>query len=46
MLSECHLQLNLNDLLDVAVSILPDDAYAFLLLVEYDLSEDEDDNFC
>lgn len=38
-------QLNLNDLLDVAISILPDDAYALLLLVEQDLYEDDDDDF-
>jgi archaemetzincin len=39
-------QLNLDDLLDVAISILPDDAYALLLLVEHDLYEDEEDEFC
>lgn len=38
-------QLNLNDLLDVAISILPDDAYALLLLVEHDLYEHDDDEF-
>lgn len=39
-------QLNLNDLLDCAINILPDDAYALLMLVDYDLYEDEDDDFC
>lgn len=39
-------QLNLNDLLDVAISILPNDAYALLMLVHHDLYEDDDDDFC
>lgn len=39
-------QLNLDDLLETAISILPDDAYALLMLVEHDLSEDDDDDFC
>lgn len=39
-------QLCLNDLLDVAISILPKDAYALLMLVDHDLYEDEDDDFC
>jgi len=39
-------QLNLDDLLDAAISSLPDDAYALLMLVEHDLFEDEDDDFC
>ena len=39
-------QLNLDDLLDVAISILPEDAYALLMIVEHDLFEDEDDDFC
>jgi archaemetzincin len=38
-------QLNLNDLLDVAISVLPDDAHALLLLVEHDLYEEDDDVF-
>lgn len=38
-------QLNLDDLLDVAISMLPKDAYALLLLVDYDLYEDEEDTF-
>ena len=39
-------QLNLNDLLDTAISLLPSDAYALLMLVDHDLYEDEDDDFC
>lgn len=39
-------QLNLNDLLDVAISILPADAYALLMLAHHDLYEDEEDDFC
>ncbi|KAM3075490.1 hypothetical protein ACMFMG_007637 [Clarireedia jacksonii] len=38
-------QLNLNDLLDAAIAILPDDAYALLMLVDHDLYEDDDDEF-
>jgi archaemetzincin len=39
-------QLNLNDMLDAAIHLLPAEAYAFLLLVKYDLYEDHDDDFC
>lgn len=39
-------QLDLDELLDTAINILPDDAYALLMLVEHDLFEDEDDDFC
>jgi len=39
-------QLCLNDLLDVAITVLPKDAYALLMLVDHDLYEDEDDDFC
>lgn len=38
-------QLNLNDLLDAAMEILPTDAFALLMLVEHDIFEDEDDDF-
>jgi archaemetzincin len=38
-------QLNLDDLLDAAIAILPDDAYALLMLVDHDLYEDDDDEF-
>lgn len=39
-------QLNLDDLLDAAMSILPQDAYALLMLTEQDLYEHDDDLFC
>ncbi|KAJ5396563.1 hypothetical protein N7509_004676 [Penicillium cosmopolitanum] len=38
-------QLNLNDLLDAAISMLPKDAYALLFLVNHDIYEDENDDF-
>lgn len=38
-------QLNLDDLLDATISILPDDAYALLLLVHHDLYENAEDLF-
>lgn len=38
-------QLNLDDLLDSAISMLPENAYALVLLVEHDLYEDADDIF-
>lgn len=38
-------QLNLNDLLDAAIEILPDDAYALLMLVQHDIYEDDEDDF-
>ncbi|CAI7669583.1 unnamed protein product [Penicillium bialowiezense] len=38
-------QLNLDDLLDAAISLLPKDAYALILVVDFDLYEDEDDEF-
>ncbi|KAK5166605.1 uncharacterized protein LTR77_008148 [Saxophila tyrrhenica] len=39
-------QLNLDDLLDVAIAILPRDAYALLMLVDHDIYENDDDDFC
>ena len=39
-------QLNLNDLLDVVICILPADAHSLLLLVDQDIYEDEDDDYC
>jgi archaemetzincin len=39
-------QLNLEDLLDALIENLPDDAYALLLVVEQDLYENDDDDFC
>ncbi|KAG6919638.1 hypothetical protein DXG01_003502 [Tephrocybe rancida] len=38
-------QLNLDDLLDAAISMLPEDAYALILLVDHDLFESDDDEF-
>jgi archaemetzincin len=38
-------QLNLNDLLEAAMEILPQDAYAILMLIEHDMFEDEEDDF-
>ncbi|KAJ5816715.1 Peptidase M54 archaemetzincin [Penicillium robsamsonii] len=38
-------QVNLDDLLDAAISILPRDAYALLMVVDFDLYEDDDDEF-
>ncbi|CAI6333554.1 unnamed protein product [Periconia digitata] len=39
-------QLNLNDLLDGLLAILPSDAYAILLLVKQDIYESPEDDFC
>lgn len=39
-------QLNLDDILDAAISILPKDAHALLMIVDHDLYEDEEDDFC
>jgi archaemetzincin len=39
-------QLNLSDILDTAIDMLPVDAYAIVLLIDHDLYEDEDDDFC
>ncbi|PTU20369.1 hypothetical protein P175DRAFT_0517324 [Aspergillus ochraceoroseus IBT 24754] len=38
-------RLNLDDLLDAAISILPSDAYALCMMVDDDLYEDEEDTF-
>ncbi|KAJ6475093.1 hypothetical protein C8R47DRAFT_703597 [Mycena vitilis] len=38
-------QLNLDDLLDAAISALPDDAFALLLVVPFDIYESPDDDF-
>ncbi|KAI5195650.1 hypothetical protein E4T38_08970 [Aureobasidium subglaciale] len=44
--NKVHLsQLNLNDLLDVAIAVLPSDALALILLMGFDLYEDDDDEF-
>jgi archaemetzincin len=39
-------QLNLEDIVDAAMAMLPANAYALLLLVDHDIHEDEDDDFC
>src|SRR3569833_358961 len=39
-------QFNLNDILDAMIETLPDDAYAITILIDHDLYEDEDDDFC
>ncbi|EPS35579.1 hypothetical protein H072_11103 [Dactylellina haptotyla CBS 200.50] len=39
-------QLNLCDLLDFAIDILPEDAYSLIILTGHDLFEDADDDFC
>ncbi|RMZ66489.1 Peptidase M54 archaemetzincin [Pyrenophora seminiperda CCB06] len=39
-------QLNLDDILDMTISILPQDAYAMVLLVDHDIYESEEDDFC
>lgn len=39
-------QLNLDDILDTAIAILPADAYALVLLVDHDIYENEEDDFC
>ncbi|KAG9688615.1 hypothetical protein KCU95_g10145, partial [Aureobasidium melanogenum] len=36
-------QLNLNDMLDAAIAVLPSDALALLLLMDFDMYEDDDD---
>ena len=38
-------QLNLDDLLDTAISILPEDAYALLMIVHHDLYENSEDDW-
>ncbi|KAJ8122322.1 hypothetical protein ONZ43_g1451 [Nemania bipapillata] len=39
-------QLQLNDLLDATISMLPEDAYSIVLLIDLDMYEDDDDDFC
>jgi archaemetzincin len=39
-------QLNLDDILDALIEALPADAYAIVLLVDHDIYESEDDDFC
>ncbi|KAH7402237.1 hypothetical protein DE146DRAFT_459814 [Phaeosphaeria sp. MPI-PUGE-AT-0046c] len=39
-------QLNLDDTTDAAIAMLPLDAYALVLLVDHDIHENDDDDFC
>ena len=39
-------QLNLDDIIDAAIEMLPADAYALVLLIDHDMYESEDDDFC
>ncbi|KAI1801318.1 hypothetical protein F4811DRAFT_464690 [Daldinia bambusicola] len=39
-------QLNLEDLLDAAIEMVPKEAYSIILLFDHDMYEDEDDDFC
>ncbi|KAI1322859.1 hypothetical protein F5Y16DRAFT_26030 [Xylariaceae sp. FL0255] len=39
-------QLNLFDILDATMEMLPPDAYAVILMVDFDLYGDEEDEFC
>lgn len=39
-------QLHLLDILDALIANLPSDAFAVILLVDHDLYEDDDDDFC
>lgn len=39
-------QLNLDDIIDAAMAMLPNDAYAIVLLVDHDIYESPDDDFC
>jgi len=41
-----HHQLNLSDILDVLIELVPGDGYAVLMLVHHDLYEDDEDDFC
>lgn len=39
-------QLNLDDILDAAIDMLPSDAHSLVLLVDHDIYENEEDDFC
>lgn len=41
-----HRQLDLNDILEGLMEVVPEDAYAIILVVNHDIYEDEDDDFC
>ncbi|KAK0621981.1 hypothetical protein B0T17DRAFT_535575 [Bombardia bombarda] len=38
--------LNLNDILDAAMAVLPKDAHSLVMMFDHDAYEDEDDDFC
>ncbi|KAK6356880.1 hypothetical protein TWF718_001220 [Orbilia javanica] len=45
--SSCYTnQLSLLDILDFAIEILPDDAYALIVFTRHDLYESDEDDFC
>jgi archaemetzincin len=39
-------QLNLNDILDLVLEIVPADAYAVTLMLDHDIYEEEEDGYC
>lgn len=39
-------QLNLDNIFDAAIAILPANAYALVLLINHDIHENEEDAFC
>jgi archaemetzincin len=39
-------QLNLDDLLDACMSLLPENAFTLLLMVNHDIYENDDDDYC
>lgn len=39
-------QLHLNDILDAMLPRVPSDAHAIVMMIDYDLYEDEEDDFC
>jgi archaemetzincin len=39
-------QLHLDDILDAAIELLPSDAYALIMIVQHDLYESDEDDFC
>lgn len=40
------MQVNLSDMLDALVDRVPQDAYAIIILTDFDLYEDDEDDFC
>lgn len=39
-------QVNLNDVLDAMIPLVPADAHSIVMMIHHDLYEDEDDDFC